>query len=232
MSATFEAIQIDVPPYPLFMRPNSSDLANYVQVFIQREYACTEALQDVELIVDCGAYVGYSTVWFAAKFPNAGIIAIEPDAQNFVLLKENTSSYPRRILKRKFVVWTDSDVSMVRCDKPYRDNKEWAAQFKPLENGSSLSTELQSITIDDIILIAGERFRSYEIDILKIDIEGAEAILFSGKYSEWLNQVKNIVIELHDDTQFGNATRAFVNACADQFKIETFGEITFAQRRK
>lgn len=44
--------------------------------------------------------------------------------------------------------------------------------------------------------------------------------------------MKNIIaIELHDDTHFGNATRAFVNACADQFTIEKFGEITFARRR-
>jgi hypothetical protein len=37
-----------------------------------------------------------------------------------------------------------------------------------------------------------------EIDILKIDIEGSEGVLFSGDTDEWLPRVRNICIETHD----------------------------------
>lgn len=37
------------------------------------------------------------------------------------------------------------------------------------------------------------------ISILKIDIEGAEAIIFSSDYESWIGKVENLVIELHND---------------------------------
>src|SRR5574342_1168079 len=95
MNETFEAIKIDVPKHSLYMRSQSSDLSNYLQIFVKRHYACTEFLPDVRFIIDCGAYVGYSAAWFLSKFSSCTLIAIEPDAQNFSLLQENRSEERR-----------------------------------------------------------------------------------------------------------------------------------------
>lgn len=215
-------VKIDIPKYPLYLRPKTSDLANYVQIFIQRNYACTEVLEDVSLIVDLGAYIGYSVIWFAQKFPQAEIVAVEPDEGNFKMLVNNTQNYENIIGLVKNPVWPFADITMKRSCQKFRDGLDWSRQFEPNGNGS-----LKSITVSEII----KQFSTQgKIDLLKIDIEGAESILFSNDYSEWLPKVQNIVIELHDDSIFGNATRAFKQACDDQFTLQQFGEITFAQR--
>ncbi len=50
-----------------------------------------------------------------------------------------------------------------------------------------------------------------QIDLLKIDIEGAELELFQSNYEQWLPRVKVVVIELHDHLRPG-CSSAFNNA--------------------
>ncbi len=58
-----------------------------------------------------------------------------------------------------------------------------------------------------------DRSRHERISLLKIDIEGAEAMIFADDRCRlWLDRVDNLVIELHDDSQFGDATSAFERA--------------------
>ena len=54
------------------------------------------------------------------------------------------------------------------------------------------------------------------ITALKIDIEGAEAVVFGKASSSWLDMVDMIAVELHDDLIFGNATDIFLNAVKSQ----------------
>src|SRR5262245_51635214 len=73
--------------YPLFGRRSSSDVEVFHQVFIEREYKCLDDLSDVGLIIDCGANVGYSSAYFLSKHPTSRIIAVEPDPDNFAMLR-------------------------------------------------------------------------------------------------------------------------------------------------
>lgn len=41
------------------------------------------------LIVDCGANIGTSALWFEAQFPSSEIVCIEPEPGNFALLRRN-----------------------------------------------------------------------------------------------------------------------------------------------
>jgi hypothetical protein len=61
-----------------------------------------------------------------------------------------------------------------------------------------------------------------------VDIEGAEAVVFSRNIEHWLKHVDNIVIELHDDSMFGPASELVVNAISTQgnFAISRSGELT------
>src|SRR5260370_17379173 len=77
---------------PLLFRGASSDVWNMQQVFLDRQY-------DVEIpkphkILDLGAYVGYTAVYFANRFPSASIISVEPPGSNFDPLVANTPAYP------------------------------------------------------------------------------------------------------------------------------------------
>ena len=66
------------------------------------------------------------------------------------------------------------------------------------------------------------------IDVMKIDIEGAESELFSRNYDGWIDRVNTFVIELHGDSH----KRTFLQALSDSdFVFSTSGELTIAQRR-
>lgn len=89
--------------------------------------------------------------------------------------------------------WTH-DAAHHRLSRQYRDGREWAVQVRECEKGETpdvygrdIGTVLRQTTFQTI-------------DILKIDIEGAERVLFSGTSHVWLDQVSNIAIELHDTT--------------------------------
>tara|TARA_Y100001934_G_scaffold270838_1_gene356382 strand:+ start:168 stop:452 length:285 start_codon:yes stop_codon:yes gene_type:complete len=45
-------------------------------------------------ILDAGAHIGLSSVYFANRFPNAIVLAIEPDASNYNILCKNALAYP------------------------------------------------------------------------------------------------------------------------------------------
>ncbi len=49
---------------------------------------------EVPVIVDCGANIGISSVWYAQRYPRARIIAVEPEPENFRILSMNAANYP------------------------------------------------------------------------------------------------------------------------------------------
>jgi hypothetical protein len=72
---------------PFTLRTNTADVAVFRQVFVDREYdhAMLAGIHPKQ-IIDAGAHIGSVSILFAVKFPEARIIAIEPDAKNFEML--------------------------------------------------------------------------------------------------------------------------------------------------
>ena len=69
-------------------RRRTSDLYTFQQIFIEREYACLDDLEHIRSIIDCGAYVGFSSAYFLTRFPSSHVVAIEPDPKNFSVLRK------------------------------------------------------------------------------------------------------------------------------------------------
>ena len=78
---------------PLTIRTGTSDLAIFDEVVIDHGYRFPLD-QEPQVIVDAGANIGMATLWFKARWPNAMVIAIEPDASNFALLERNLKGIP------------------------------------------------------------------------------------------------------------------------------------------
>ena len=90
----------------LFCRTFGSDPWVLRGVFGAQHYEI--ALRDPpQLIIDGGANVGYASVYFANKYPNAQIIAIEPDPENCALFYKNCAAYPNVELIQG-ALWTTS----------------------------------------------------------------------------------------------------------------------------
>src|SRR5689334_5293979 len=87
------ALRVPGVPWPVRLRPRTSDVNTFEQVFVHREHAIGLA-RPPRTIVDAGANVGYASMFFAATWPGARIIAIEPDAANHELLARNVAPIP------------------------------------------------------------------------------------------------------------------------------------------
>jgi FkbM family methyltransferase len=191
--------------YRLFCRANTSDIDVFSQIFVHREYRCLDNVKDAQLIIDCGANVGYSAVYFLTWFPNAHVIAVEPDPDNFKMLLKNTAAYGSRVTAICSGVWSE-EIGLVMNDERFGDDREWARTVRPAREGEAATFFAKDIGI----LLQQSGFD--HISILKIDIEGSESEVFRTNYKSWLGKVDNLVIELHDEE------------CADNFKKAVSGE--------
>ncbi|MEK6809367.1 MAG: FkbM family methyltransferase, partial [Nanoarchaeota archaeon] len=77
--------------HPLFLRPGTSDVPLLYHIFVEEEYNIKPKTKP-SFIIDAGANVGFTAIYFANRFPKARIIAIEPEESNFKLLKKNTEA--------------------------------------------------------------------------------------------------------------------------------------------
>jgi FkbM family methyltransferase len=189
--------------YQMNVRSNTTDILMVKDVLITREYSFNFR-KDPQVIIDAGANIGATSVYFAEKFPQATIIAIEPDHENFQLLQKNITSY-QNIYPIEGALWyVDSKLSL---SNPL--NAECAYRVGENESSSS-NTAIDAYSIESIC----QQFNLDHIDLLKLDIEGAEKELFSNSPEKWLPRVNCIIIELHDRYKVG-CSRAFYNAIQD-----------------
>ena len=192
------------------------------QIFIQNEYAALDATKEVHLIIDCGANVGYSSAYLLSKHPQARLIAVEPEEGNFAMLQKNLSPYGDRVTLIHGGIWSHK-CGLVVCRGTYRDGLEWSTQVRECEKGET--PDVSAIDIKSLF----ERSGAGSIDILKIDIEGSEHVVFSGDCSGWLHKAKNVIIELHDDS----CREVFLSAVASYNpSILYIGDLTICQMRQ
>ena len=76
----------------IFLRKNTSDTAIFDQVFLHGDYDMHFNFQP-QTIVDAGAHIGLFSIVMKNRFPNAKLICIEPDKNNFETLNKNLSGY-------------------------------------------------------------------------------------------------------------------------------------------
>ncbi len=98
-------IEFDIPEYdyPLFLRTDTSDEPTFRQVFMNIRYEI-DLPSEPKTIIDGGSNVGYASVFYSKKYPNAQVLAVEPDSSNFEMIEKNTVPYPN-IQKIKSAIW-------------------------------------------------------------------------------------------------------------------------------
>jgi|GEM_PF-633761 len=216
-------------PRPIVGRYGKSDLAVFAQIFCEQEHAPVVARVrrgrgTNAVIFDCGANVGYASILFLIHVPGAAITAVEPDDENVHLLESNLRGLGSRVALVHAGLW--SHKAMLGCSNlGFRDDQHWGRQVYEADAGEAEARP--AVTVPDLLEMSG----CDRIALLKMDIEGAEAVVFAADCSEWLQRTDLIAIELHDDSHFGNATEVFGRAIAGQgFELDTSGELTIAYR--
>jgi FkbM family methyltransferase len=182
---------------PLYLRDNYSDAAIFKQVFYDRQYFL-ERLSGIkaDYIIDAGANIGLASVYFSQQFPAAKIVALEPEKENFKLLEKNTINYPNVICSDEGLWYREENIQI--------SNPESLAASFIVE--AKTDATVKGITVNTLL----ERYQWPYIDILKMDIEGAEKEIFSVP-AEWLKKIKLLIIELHDNYK-PDCTKTFFKA--------------------
>jgi FkbM family methyltransferase len=184
-SRRLSRLRIPGYPHPLSYREGTSDALVIEQVFARREYECVAGESAVRTIVDLGANVGYTAFYLLHRYPAARIAVVEPDEGNLAVCRKNLSPFGDRVTFIHAGIW--SQPGPMTLD---RTGEEWAYTVRPARPGERVGFE--AITIGQVLARAGFD----QVDILKVDIEGAEEVAFTGK-SDWLDRVGTLVIELH-----------------------------------
>jgi FkbM family methyltransferase len=205
--------------HPVSIRMGQSsdfDLFRNIFLFGEMDFWRSSLCRSPQVILDLGANVGFASSYFLSLFPGAFVLAVEPDPANFEICKRTLARYGDQAKAVEGAVW-DSCGQLALSRGTFRDGREWATQVRPPEPGESCS-----VTAFDMPALLAMCPRN-EVDILKIDIEGSEAVLFSGDTGEWLQRVRNICIETHDS----ECAEAVVGALAPyRYRTGNTGEYT------
>ncbi|MCZ8196450.1 MAG: FkbM family methyltransferase [Flavobacterium sp.] len=170
----------------IYLRNNTKDLETFEEIFLTNLYDTTLPIIP-KTIVDAGANVGLASLFFHLKYPEASIVALEIESKNSKVIKKNTSGINNFELIEKGLF---NKKSFFKIEDPYNASNS----FQIREVTEQEEYDVESTTLDEIL----SQKKWDTIDILKIDIEGAEKDLFSSNYENWLPKTKVIMIETHD----------------------------------
>ncbi|QJW98057.1 FkbM family methyltransferase [Frigoriglobus tundricola] len=182
------------------VRPRSNAIFTITEVLLDRVYAAAVGVaKNARTVLDLGANIGLASLYFAGELPAARVFAVEPDAGNFGLLEHNLRSLiaAGRARVRRGAAWDrDTPVAFLRPDAIGHVNA-----------GVVRSVDLIPDPPDPALVCPGYRMSTRvsgsgfdSIDLLKVDIEGAERTLFAD-HEGWLHRVKLLAIEFHTDSR-------------------------------
>lgn len=181
LNPRYKRLQTSCVGFPITMIDKSSFLYMYKEIFEDEIYKF-KSLNTKPKIIDCGANIGLSVIYFKKLYPESNIVAFEPDPKIFSVLASNIKSG-----QLKDVEFIQKAVS----------NKEASIAFTPdNSDGGRIVSEKES---GRQILVETVKLSGYlreKIDFLKIDIEGEEVKVLE-ECKDLLKNVENMFVEYH-----------------------------------
>lgn len=207
-----------------FIRDNSSDFDVLNQILLKEEYAYVVDFIKFNIniplntIVDAGANIGLSALYFSRNFPSANIFCLESDKSNFDVLKKNTS-FINNLQSFNVALWNSN--SILSTNSNFRDGRSWSKSVNEIMLGDFSENIVEAIDVNSLF----DRYSIEFIDLFKIDIEGSEAKIFSNNSNlSFLDRTNIIVMEIHDEV----CDRILINniMISKGFVIINFNETT------
>ena len=197
----------------IWIREKGSDYYTFKEIIHDEVYRpIIRNLRDCRFIVDIGANIGLATRYFAHFYPNGSFCVVEPDQGNFRVLERNIGRLARegRCRALRNAVWDRG--ATVAIEMPGGGSGSYdsyyATEYDQDDSDRDPSQLVEAMTIEEILRTTGFP----RIDLLKVDVEGAEARLFDGDLG-WLGRIGTIAIEFHGGSRaesgFDEAMRRF-----------------------
>ena len=172
--------ELHMPPIHISYRKPYELLHSYREIF-GREIYRFHAVSSTPVIIDCGSNIGLSVLYFKSLYPQARVIAFEPDPGNFNLLQMNlTSNKIDGVTLHQEAVWTSNGTVT------FNAASSEASHITEMTTGVSVPAR----RLKEVLAEEGT------IDFLKIDIEGAEYPVLQDCVAE-LEKVNHLFLEYH-----------------------------------
>ena len=169
--------------YKIIFKDPKAFLYSVKELFVEEIYKF-KAQDDTPYIIDCGSYIGTSILFFKTQYPNAKILAFEPDNSNFELLNNNIKNWDLKDIEiQNAAIWIDNLGVNFIADGNMASKIDESNNTAHNENQKTKSVRLRDLLTE-------------KIDFLKIDIEGAEYEVLVDCESK-LSFVENLFIEYH-----------------------------------
>ncbi len=210
--------------HPLHLRLRTSDIEVFSEILLDSQYALAYPINP-RIIVDAGANIGLASVWYANQYPQARILAIEPEKANYEMLRKNTVPYSNITPVRAALWKADCELRLSESRDGVWDF--WGFQVTQSEDqrvSKANGCSVLGITVNTLMENNGIGY----IDLLKVDVEGAEKELFENS-ATWIDHVGGIAIETHDRFKKGCSDSVFAATANFDLRWER-GETTFLLR--
>lgn len=170
-------------------------VCGYQEIFEKKIYEFT-AKSNAPLIIDCGANIGMSVIFFKNIYPNSRIIAFEPDPQIFNVLKRNISNLNlTNVDLYQEAIWIEEISIQFAVEGGYSGRI-------PKPGDSSSTVEVKTTRLKKLL--------DQKVDFLKIDIEGAETEVIRD-CQDCLVNVDHLFLEYHSHIQENQSLHEILN---------------------
>jgi FkbM family methyltransferase len=185
------------------VRRYSSDVKVFHQIVVNQEYSPVfdfierkRGNNEIKYVIDAGANIGLTTIHIKSVYDKAEIVAVEPDSENYQMLVRNISLNDlKKVHALRAAVWHKNDELFLDTD--FRDGEAWSISVSDKIATGRARASVQGLNIVTIM----DKYNFDHIDLLKIDIEGAERFLFadSDTASAFLSVTRFIAMEIHNE---------------------------------
>jgi FkbM family methyltransferase len=182
----------------------------FEEIFIEQIYYF-ETAKTSPRIIDCGSNIGISVLYFKIIYPGCTIIAFEPDPDAFSTLQKNIAHNNLDGMEVHNLALAEAEGEMILFKNDVLINSSMkVSSDKSIQ--LMVKTNKLSVYIDR------------EIDLLKVDIEGAEGIVVNElMHAQKIGSLKNIIIEYHSYIVSETLT-AFLKMLSANFDVNILGD--------
>lgn len=191
----FRRVTFDLASRKIMLKLSEPYMGALKGIFLDREYDCSSQITfKPKFILDVGANIGFGTVYLTSIFQDATFALIEPDPRNIEILRENLrlNGIARTTIIEAAVGPQNGTLNLRYGSDPTCSSLEGTSM-----HSNEHTVPVQVLSMPTVLNKLGWP----QIDLMKVDIEGAEEMLLSTD-NDWLRAVRTILIEIHPNTTF------------------------------
>ncbi|NNE21661.1 MAG: FkbM family methyltransferase [Rhizobiales bacterium] len=198
--------------HPIKLRPGTNDALAVINNIVREECGQLDADFSPVSLIDAGAYIGDTSAYLLSRFPNLRSIALEPNPESYNLASQNLAPYGNRVELLDYALAGHTGSAFI-------SGHEMGAQVN-----SSEGVEVKTTTVDEML----DRLPGKRASILKMDVEGSEAEVFSSAPDKWLPRVDYMLVETHD----AHTTQLVLGVLADNdWQVRRFRSLYYCRPR-